>query len=301
MTFLLKNDYNTHKLNANNSVVNAGILKKPIDTVQKTIETSIDTLIANPNEDEKKKKLRRRAIATGSAVLVLGALTLLLNPRSSGKISQKLKAWQNKFDLKTQQSKDSFLKSKFYSGCKKIFGVAEKGSNIYFNLNSGKDVLFQSFCTNSNKKYPEFLTKNKTIHKIVKAVDNFFVKILAKPHKQVTKWFDSISQYTVKNNYKNASKNLDALENFIKLQKDKLPREKQSLLEAKLKEIAEARKAFSNESLAKRFSEQEKVMQNLENDLWNSIYTKEKGLMKKPTKFWVQEALKKQKEKLHEK
>ena len=63
------------------------------------------------------------------------------------------------------------------------------------------------------------------------------MKILAKPHKQVTKWFDSISQYTVKNNYKNASKNLDALENFIKLQKDKLPREKQSLLEAKLKEM----------------------------------------------------------------
>ena len=42
--------------------------------------------------------------------------------------------------------------------------------------------------------------------------------------------------------------------------------------------------------------EQEKLMQNLESDLWKSIYTKEKGLMKNPTKFWVQEALKTQKE-----
>ncbi len=283
---------------ADGSTVQSGILKKPIDTVQKTIETSIDTFVAKPNEDEKKKKLRKRAIATGSVVLVLGALTLLINPRSSGKFIDKLKSLQNKLDVKTQEGKKSFLKSKFYEGCKKIFGAAEKGGNFYFNINSGKDVAFKSFCTNANKKYPEFLTKNKTVHKIVKAIDDFFVKILAKPHKQITKWFDSISQFTVKNKYKNASKNLDALENFIKSQKNKLPKEKQVLLETKLKEITEVRKAFSSENLAKRFAEQEKVMQNLEKDLWNSIYTKEKGFMKNPTRFWVQDALKTQKEQL---
>ena len=102
----------------------------------------------------------------------------------------------------------------------------------------------------------------------------------------------------MKNKYKNASKKLDALENFIKLQKDKLPKEKQAKLEAKLKEIIEARKAFSNDNIIKRFAEQEKVMQNLENDLWNRIYTKEKGFLKNPTTFWVQDAIKTQKEQI---
>ena len=279
-----------------NPVVPNSVLTKPIEKVQQTIETGIDTFYTNPNEDKKKKKLRKRAITVGSVVLVLGGLTLLLNPKNSGKFNQKIKDLRTKFGLKMQESKDSFLKSKFYGGCEKIFGVAEKGGNVYFNLNSWKDVAFQSFCTNSNKKYPEFLTKNKTVYKIVKSVDDFFVKILNKPHKVVTKWFDSISQYTVKNKYKKASKKLDLLENLIKEYKDKLPTDKKQLLENKLQEIAQARKAFSKENIIKRFGEQENLMQNLENDLWQNIYTKEKGFMKNPTNFWVQDALKTQKE-----
>lgn len=270
-------------------------LAKPIEKVTQTLESSVDVFVP---EGEKKKKSKKRAIAVSSAVLVLGGLTLLANPKMGGKLSKKIKNLQSKLDLKAQQSKDSFLKSKFYSGCQKVFGVTEKGLHVYFNFNSGKDVVFKSFCTNTNKKYPEFLTKNKTVHKIVKAVDDFFVKILSKPHETITKWFDSISQYTVKNKYKNAAKSLDNLENFIRSNMSNLPKDKQKLLESKLKEIAEARKVFSNESLSKRFVEQEKAMQNLENDLWKNIYTKEQGLIKNPTSFWVQDALKTQKEQL---
>ena len=148
-----------------NATQKATVLTKPIEKVQKTIETGVDAFVAQPDENEKKKKLRKRAIAVGSAVLVLGGLTMLLNPSGSGRFTQKIKSWQTKLDLKMQQSKDNFLKSKFYGGCKKVANTFEKGGNVYFNLNSGKDVIFQSFCTNSNKKYPEFLTKNKTIYK----------------------------------------------------------------------------------------------------------------------------------------
>ena len=110
-------NYNNTYLSPNfraDGVAPNGVLTKPIEKVQKTIETGVDTLVAKPNEDEKKKKIRKRAIATGSIVLVLGGLTMLLNPRSSGKFSQKLKLLQNKLDLKMEQSKNNFLKSNFY-------------------------------------------------------------------------------------------------------------------------------------------------------------------------------------------
>ena len=162
-----KNFYLTSNFRADGVVAQNNVLQKPIEKVQKTIESGVDTFVATQNEDEKKKKLRKRAIAVGSAVLVLGGLTMLLNPRSSGKFSQKIKNLRSKFALKMQESKDNFLKTKFYGGCEKVFGVAEKGGNVYFNLNSGKDVVFQSFCTNTNKKYPEFLTKNKTVNKFI--------------------------------------------------------------------------------------------------------------------------------------
>lgn len=291
-----KNFYLTSNFRADGVVAQNNVLQKPIEKVQKTIESGVDTFVATQNEDEKKKKLRKRAIAVGSAVLVLGGLTMLLNPRSSGKFSQKIKNLRSKFALKMQESKDNFLKTKFYGGCEKVFGVAEKGGNVYFNLNSGKDVVFQSFCTNSNKKYPEFLTKNKTVHKIVKSIDDFFVKILHKPHKKITQWFDGISQYTVRNKYKSASKKFDVLDDLIKSYKDKLPSDKQALLESKLQEIANARKAFADERITQRFTQQEQLMKNLEDDLWKSIYTKDKGFMKNPTTFWVQDVLKTKKE-----
>ena len=88
--------------------IEAGVLTKPIETVQKPIETVVDAFVATPNEDEKKKKMRKKAIAAGSAVLVLGAMTMILNPRGSGKFLNKLKSLQSKLDIKLQNSKNSF-------------------------------------------------------------------------------------------------------------------------------------------------------------------------------------------------
>ena len=100
-------------------------------------------------------------------------------------------------------------------------------------------------CTNSNKKYPEFLTKNKTVHNIVKKVDDAFVKVFKKPHEKITKWFDSISRWTVKNSYRKSAKKLDAFEASIRLMRDKLPASERAIVDAKLNEIAQARKVFS--------------------------------------------------------
>ena len=53
--------------------LDAGIFTKPIETVQKTIETGVDTFVQtiDPNESEEKKKTRKKAIAISSAVLVI--------------------------------------------------------------------------------------------------------------------------------------------------------------------------------------------------------------------------------------
>ena len=270
-------------------------IKKTIDTVQKTIETGVDTVIVEEKDSKEKKRNRRRAIAAGSAVLVLGSLTLLLNPKNSGKIMSKLKTMQNQLDIKIQYSKHNFLKSKFYGACKKAFGFLEKGGNVYFNMNSGKDALFKSLCTNDKKTYPEFLTKNTFISKIVKGADNIFVKIFKKPHEKITQWFDSISRYTVKRKYSAVSKNMSRLEIALKEHRPKVSDVKKALIDKKLEEIALARKAFSEEELVKRFSSQEKLMTELNNEVLNKIYSKEAGFAKNPTKFWAEEALTKQK------
>lgn len=275
--------------------IEAGVLTKPIEKVQQTIESGVDTLVKIPNEDKKKKKIKKRAIAATSAVLVLGTLTMFLNPKSSGKIIQKLKIWQNKLEVQSTKSKDNFLKSSLYKFYKKTINGIEKACNVYFNMNSGKDVVFQSMCTNSNKKYPEFLTKNKTVHNIVKTLDDGFVKIFKKPHEKITEFFDNISKSTVKNKYKKASRDLDQFEETIKLLREKLPSNKRKLVDSKLKEIAKSREVFSETKVLERLRNQESLMSGLSDDLWKRIYNKKDGFAKDKTTFWVQEALKPQK------
>ena len=80
-----------HNFNINNeqqvnpvfSADRKNILNKPIQNVQNVIETGVDTFIDTSKEDERRKKIKKRAIAASSTVLVVSAMTLLLNPRSS--------------------------------------------------------------------------------------------------------------------------------------------------------------------------------------------------------------------------
>lgn len=285
------NSYNHPYFRASNA--ESGILTKPIEKVQKTIESSVDTF--DKTQDEKKKKIRNRAIWVGSTVLVLGTLTMLLNPSSSGRSMKALKSLQNKLDIKMQQSKDNFMKTKLYGTCKKIAKFFDKGQNFYFNLNSTKDVVFQNFCINQNKKYPEFIMKNKFLYKTVKSVDDLLVKIFRTPHLKITEWFDKISQRTVKSKYSSTVKQMDFLDDLLKKYKEKLPTDKKKLLDAKLKEIAQAKSSLSEPEILKRLTSQEKLMANLEGDLWKNIYSKDKGFFNNSGTFWVQNSLKNQK------
>ena len=242
-----------HNFNINNeqqvnpafSADRKNILNKPIQNVQNVIETGVDTFIDTTKEDERRKKIKKRAIAASSTVLVLGGLTLLLNPRSSSKLGKKLQELQNKAKLKIKQNNDNSLKTTFYKYWNKTLSAFEKGGNLYFNFNSFKDWAWDALCTNNNKKYPEFLTKNKTVHNFVKAIDDCWVKVVKTPTEAITTWFDNISKNTVKGKYKKALKELNSLEISLKAYKDKLPADKQVLVENKLNEIEEAKKVFS--------------------------------------------------------
>ena len=227
--------------------------------------------------------------------MVLGTLTLVLNPRNAGKTSAFLKNLREKIGSKIKNHGEDTLKNKIYKFWNKMLSGAEKGGNIYFNLNSGKDWVWDSLCTNSNKNYPEFLTKNETVHKVVKTIDDCWVKIIKTPTEGITKWFDNISKNTVKNKYKNALKELDSLEITLKSHKDKLSLEKQGLIENKLKEIAKIKESFNEENVLIRLKKQENMMSNLKDDFAKRIYNKKDGWCKDKTTFWARDILAPQK------
>ena len=81
-------------------------LAKPIETVSKTIETSVDMFVP---EGEKKKKSYKKAITVGSSVLVVGGLVALLNPKFSSKLISKLKNASNSAGNKLKSNKDNYL------------------------------------------------------------------------------------------------------------------------------------------------------------------------------------------------
>ena len=137
-------------------------------------------------------------------------MTLLLNPRSSSKLGKKLQELQNKTKLKISQNKGNSLKTTFYKYWNNTLSAFEKGGNFYFNLNSGKDWAWDALCTNNNKKYPEFLTKNKTVHNVVKALDDCWVKVVKTPTEAITKWFDNINKEKLVIKSSNFNKNLHA-------------------------------------------------------------------------------------------
>ena len=264
------------------------ILTRPIQEIQTVIETGVDTFVNPKKQDEKRKKIRNRAIAASSTVLVVGGLTMLLNPRNSGKLGKKIAEMRQKLNLKINQDKSNTLKKRFYKYWNNTLAGIEKTGNVYFNFNSSKDWAWDALCTNNNKKYPKFLTKNKTVHKIVKTLDDAWVKISKTPTEAITRWFDNISKNTVKGKYKKALKELGNLEISLKAYKDKLPLEKQYLVDNKLKEISKAKEALSEENVLIRLKKQEDIMSNLKDDFAGKLRNKKKSWFKG---FWAKDIL----------
>lgn len=221
----------------------ANIITKPIEKVETVINNTVDTFVKT-SEDEEKKKSNKTAIAVGSTVLVLSGLVALLNPKFSGKLVNKLKSMSSNAETKINKNKHDVVKSKFYQASTKFLNKTVDVFQFTNTLNAAKDQGFKKLCLN------------------VKGVN----KIMAKPHKAITDWFDKISKHTVTMSYKNASKKMDSLEDLIVHYKDKLPAAKQQELKLKLDEIRKTREYFSNAQTSARLDNQGKIMANLEKD-----------------------------------
>lgn len=274
----LNNPSNSKNINfrANNDVLKAPTpLAKPIETVSKTIENSVDAFV--PTE-EKKKKSYKKAITVGSSVLVITGLVALLNPKFSSKFITKLKNASQSAGNKIENSKNNYLASKFHKATKKTLDFGIRTLEFTNNFNSAKDLGFKWLCC---EKKGFHSVKNTSTRNFFKKIDNGFVKVMSKIHKAITKFFDRISQKTVLSKYKNASKKLDNLELTLQQYRNKLTSTEQAQFDAKLAEIAKTREFFSKANTSKRLVEQENLMGNLERDFMKQYRSYKNGFSNK--------------------
>lgn len=243
------------------------ILTKPIDKVE-SIANSVDEFVSTTN-DEEKKKSHKKMIRVGSIVLVLSAIGLILNPKFSSSLVNKLKTKSTKAanNAKVDDSiwgKWNKIKEKFLTGLTNTIQVLN-------NINSTKDELFQKLC-------------NKT-------------SITKQMHSGITNVFDKISKNTVLFKYGKVKKKSDKLYEIINHYKDRLSDSERKILEDKLKEIDKRQEYFSESKTKGRLLKQEKCMSNLENEVWTKIkgyFDKDllKGKhVKDVYKFWAEDAL----------
>ncbi len=289
------------KFRGKNDIDSPTIATGPIDTVQKTIESGMDTIVKTL-ETEKEKKSNKKAIAVGSSVLVLASTVMLLNPRYSPKFVQKLKTLQYQVKSKIEESakKSSILKQKVYEFSSKILDTTLRGFNFACNINTAKDVGFKYLCTDSHKNI--HIKRHPHLESVLRKIDEYFVKLMKKPHAQITKWFDGIARATIKRGYKKSNENLAILNDMIEMQLSKLPTKERRIVRNKLKAILAAREHYSTSSLMKRLNEQEASMINLERDFvtrWQSYHkgfsNKWQGTAQhidKNLSLWVEDLLK---------
>lgn len=257
--------------------LSAAPLSKPIETVSKTIENTVDTFVP---QSEKEKKSNKKAIAVASSVLVITGLVALINPKNSSKLMKKLKNMSHSANTKLENSKNSFIESKFHKATKKSLDFGIRTLEFSNNFNSAKDVGFKWLCCDK-KSFKS--VKNKTTRNILQKIDNGFTKVMSKIHESITKWFDGISKHTVRLKYKSASNRMDKFETLVKQYREKLSPTEQAQLDSKLAEINKTREFFSEKNTAQRFIEQEKSMSNLEQDFKKQFRYYRKGFSNK----WV--------------
>lgn len=241
---------------------NAAILKKPIEQVENVIHKTVDTFV-KPNEEEKEKKSYKTAITVGSGVLVLSSLVALLNPKFSGKLLEKVQNLSLK--SKNKSKTISGQKGKFYSYMEELLKTPAQFLQFCVNSISIKDTAFKWFC--SEKKEFGFLKKFKPLQKFFQKTDSINRKILDKPHKSITKFFDKISKNTVFRKYKSVDKNIVSTNNMIHAYSEKVPLEVRIQIESKLKELEIKREYFSHTAVNSRLNKQEILMCDLEGQI----------------------------------
>ena len=268
---------------ANDAVISpTAPLAKPIETVQKSIETTVEILTPT-NTTEKEKKSNKKAIAVGSSVLVITGLVALLNPKHSSKLVAKLKSLSQSSAKKFEQNKQNYLKSRFHKTCQKTLDWGVRTLQFSNNINSAKDIAFTKLCCEKKMFHG---VKNKTVRKVLQKTDSGFTKVMSKVHKGITSWFDKISKQTVFVKYNSVTKKMNELEGLINQYKSRLNPSQQAELETKLVEIAKLKEYFSKVNTAERLVEQEKLMSNLERDFMVKFRAYRSGFRNK----WVSKA-----------
>ena len=261
------------------------IVTKPIDKVENIVSNTVDTFVPE-NQNEEKKNSHKTMIRVGSTVLVLSAFVALLNPKFSSALVNKLKTKSTNAGNKAKV--DNSIWGKWNKAKEKFFNTVTNTIQILNNGNSIKDELFQKLC-------------NKT---------SFTRKI----HQSITKGFDKISKQTVFGTYKNATKQMNTLDDIMKHYKSRLNEEEKILFEEKLSQIDKLQEYFSPEQTKNRLIHQESLMQDLEKEVTakirlakDTVTAKIKGnempdgMKAKDTyKFWAEEALMPKRNKLEE-
>ncbi len=279
-------------------------LEKPIEVVQKTIEESVNILAPEP-KDEEKRKIRNRAIWAGSTVLVASALVALINPRSSGKTLRRIQNWQNKAKIKLETSDKNSLAGKLYHLAAKTTEGAYKFLNFTNTFNAGKDMAVQNLLARKSVQKAD----DNLFLKIWKPIHNGIATVMKKPCEYITRGFDAVTRNTVTSGYKSSLKKMNKTEGLIKLYMEKLSPEEKQIVNAKLKEIAELKKYFSQENTIARLDKQEKLMSNLEEDFskrfgvfWKGFDKNQPSQWKKHIgdnmSFWAEDMLQSKKDKL---
>ena len=277
-------------------------LSTPVEAVQKTIETGVDSFVKTVAE-EKEKKSNKKALAVGSSVLVLGSLVALLNPRYSPKVVKKLKTWQEHLKQQVLRKDDSFI-GKINKFGANALDYTMRAFNFCCNLNSAKDMGFKYLCTDTSKNI--HIKGHKMCENFVKKADNIFVKIFKKPHEKITMWFDNIAQKTVKKNYAKALKDCNYLDGKIKELANDLPLEDKKRVEELLSEIFEHRKYYSDSAISSRLKDLDTKMESLEQNVlmkWKNYrsgfgnkFVDKKQHIDKNLSFWAGDVLATQKQ-----
>ena len=274
--FAYSNNYPVFRNGSNSGI---DVIAKPIEKVENVINSTVDTISGQPQNEEHKKS-KKTAITVGSSVLVLSAAIALLNPKFSSKLINKLKTISQKAGNKGDKYKNNFMKGKFYKSCEKFANGTVKLLEFTNNVNSVKDIYFKRLCCAEKFNGVE----NKTLKGVLTTVDKGFIKVMKKPHEKITEWFDKISKATVKRKYNNVHKDLNLLDDILLKYQDKLSASEKLKLRTKLDEISNARNYFSLTQLDNRFSAQEKLMQNLEDETvvkmkeyWTGVKGKNRG------------------------
>ena len=234
------------------------IVQKPIEKTSAIINDTVDKF-TNTNESKEKKNNRKKVIGIVSSVFVLSGLMLLLNPKVSPKITQKLKNISEEAKNNIQKHKDNPIISTYYKVEAFLANAFNKGTEFVNTANSSKDYFFEWFCR--DKKGEKI--KNNTLRKIVTNVDKGIRTVFSKPHKAITNFFDKIGKSTVIRQNKNASKDIDIALDLINKHKSKLSSAEQKIIENEIKTIEAFKQGLSKENVEQRLLHQESLMNDL--------------------------------------